>query len=167
MVIKKEWSSSEIDELKFTHDSVKCEFSCGRTLVETFTNLVHGDLDPDDLPTLMVMQQSRRNWVVNGNRRLLLYNELAKVRTDFSIPVTFVDFDWNMLRKRLSTRNGGKDVQIRIRGDTCTEEFHDEIYRIVSKSGCLDEDGESPGWDFFDADGKFDCCKAYSDQQFY
>eukprot|EP00919_Chromeraceae_sp_WS-2016_P076864 GHVR01181847.1.p1 GENE.GHVR01181847.1~~GHVR01181847.1.p1 ORF type:complete len:159 (-),score=26.45 GHVR01181847.1:394-870(-) len=144
-----DWPSSDIDELKFAHDSVKHKFGCDRTIVQTFTDLLHGELEPDDLPSLMVMQYGGNHWVVNGNRRLLVYNKLAEF-LNFDFPVLIVDFNMNTFQERVNTTTEGKKVWMRKYGKDWTVQFNKKIIEIVkhwtppeeSSSGDSDDDDD-------------------------
>eukprot|EP00919_Chromeraceae_sp_WS-2016_P049700 GHVR01117643.1.p1 GENE.GHVR01117643.1~~GHVR01117643.1.p1 ORF type:complete len:110 (+),score=5.51 GHVR01117643.1:37-366(+) len=67
-----------IQELKYTQNSVKSQFSCGRPLVDTFKELISGRKGPKDLPPIEVVVCDNSYWAFTGNRRLLIYKLLVK-----------------------------------------------------------------------------------------
>jgi len=75
--------------IRFTQDSISDEFgdSC-KTLVETFRELLYGDLDIDDIEQITVVKYQRQYWVVSGNRRLYIFQKLEEEDCLDTVPVT-------------------------------------------------------------------------------
>eukprot|EP00919_Chromeraceae_sp_WS-2016_P049697 GHVR01117640.1.p1 GENE.GHVR01117640.1~~GHVR01117640.1.p1 ORF type:complete len:239 (+),score=13.04 GHVR01117640.1:99-815(+) len=105
-----------IKELKYSQDSVKSEFFCGRALVDTFKELISGVKTPKDIPPIEVVLRHGSHWVFRGNRRLLLYKLLVK-HCDNQKHV-FPVIERELLRfkeffDKKSTINNGKSVTVR------------------------------------------------------
>lgn len=104
----------DIDEIHFTHDSIKNQFSCGRWITRTLNELWYGDIVVSDIPMLTVSYMHGKYWAYNGNRRLWVYKQLRDLgemhqvrvhRTTQRVPVG-----------KMTTRNGGVSVRVRERG---------------------------------------------------
>eukprot|EP00919_Chromeraceae_sp_WS-2016_P049686 GHVR01117625.1.p1 GENE.GHVR01117625.1~~GHVR01117625.1.p1 ORF type:complete len:221 (+),score=5.79 GHVR01117625.1:43-705(+) len=67
-----------IQKLKYTQESVKSVFSCGRALIDTYKELISGGTGPNDLPPIVVVVYDNSYWAFTGNRRLLIYKLLIK-----------------------------------------------------------------------------------------
>eukprot|EP00919_Chromeraceae_sp_WS-2016_P005652 GHVR01013229.1.p1 GENE.GHVR01013229.1~~GHVR01013229.1.p1 ORF type:complete len:142 (+),score=15.61 GHVR01013229.1:212-637(+) len=124
-----------IKTIKFTHDTVHFKFSRGlHTLIDTFTDLFYDKLDPDDLPPIEVMVREGDYWVVNGNRRLLLYKKLLEIKSEARIkfPVIILDFEEQLFNKKKTTNVDGRFVVIRHLGN---EEFDKLIQKRCNRIG--------------------------------
>eukprot|EP00919_Chromeraceae_sp_WS-2016_P069222 GHVR01163984.1.p1 GENE.GHVR01163984.1~~GHVR01163984.1.p1 ORF type:complete len:333 (+),score=38.74 GHVR01163984.1:151-1149(+) len=121
-----------IMNFKFTHDTVHFIFSRGvHNLIDTFIDLFHGSLKPEDLLPIEVMEYEGNYWVVNGNRRLLLYKKLLESKDKHLIkfPVVKMDFDGVIFCKKKTTKVNGEYVEIRHLG---MQEFNNRINQRLS-----------------------------------
>eukprot|EP00919_Chromeraceae_sp_WS-2016_P069230 GHVR01163996.1.p1 GENE.GHVR01163996.1~~GHVR01163996.1.p1 ORF type:complete len:372 (+),score=15.53 GHVR01163996.1:107-1222(+) len=103
-----------IINFKFTHDTVHYTF-CRRkhNLIDTFTDLFYGALKPEDLPPIEVMEYEGNYWVVNGNRRLLLYKKLLESKDKHLIKFPVVMDFKEIFRRKKTTKVNGEYVEIR------------------------------------------------------
>uniref|UniRef100_K1Q100 Uncharacterized protein n=1 Tax=Magallana gigas TaxID=29159 RepID=K1Q100_MAGGI len=65
-------------DIRFTHDSIESYFSDGYSIPETFRQILWGKITPEDLPLIEIMKYEGQWFVIRGNRRLFLFQQLAK-----------------------------------------------------------------------------------------
>lgn len=101
-------------EIRFTHDSISPNFSCGRySIYETYDELKRGFKTVGDIPTMTVTLMNDEWYTYTGNRRLWVFQKLACRGYVGEIYVHTTDRRVPM--SKFTTNNGGTEV--RIRGD--------------------------------------------------
>lgn len=75
-------------DIRFTHDSIQYKFTDGRTLTETFRQLLRKVTPIENIPKMEVMPNKGKWFVVRGNRRLFVYKELEKRNQIEKVQVT-------------------------------------------------------------------------------
>lgn len=65
-------------EIRFTHDSIQSNFRDGRSIPDTFRQILMKNVAVESLPLMEVMKYEGEWFVVRGNRRLFLFQELEK-----------------------------------------------------------------------------------------
>ncbi|XP_053381033.1 uncharacterized protein LOC123561161 [Mercenaria mercenaria] len=104
-------------EIRFSHDDIKHEFKDGTSIQYTLKQLKTGAITIDDIPKIKIVKRDGLKFSVN-NRRLWVfkrYEEFLRSRGEtIAIPVTY-GAHTNLTDYRLSTRNEGMSVKIRLR----------------------------------------------------
>ena len=80
-------------DIRFTHDGIQYMFTDGRTLTETFRQLLRKVTTTENIPKMEVMQNKGKWFVVRGNRRLFVNKELEKRNQIAQVQVTKGIFD--------------------------------------------------------------------------
>ncbi|XP_063425772.1 uncharacterized protein LOC134709542 [Mytilus trossulus] len=102
-------------ELRFTHDSVSCNFQDGHSMDETLRMVLDGSIPVSRIPPLVVMQYRSSWYVVRGNRRLYLYQLLERNGKLQFVKVLQQNFDNSVFKKQFTSKNNGRSI--RLRGD--------------------------------------------------
>ena len=97
-----------IDEIHFTHDSFKNQFSCGRWIQGTLAELLDGETDVSDIPMLIVSYMCGKYWTFSGNRRLWVFKQMRDLGELYEIPVC-----QPVPVGKMTTRNCGVSVRVR------------------------------------------------------
>ncbi|XP_062601388.1 uncharacterized protein LOC134263089 [Saccostrea cucullata] len=104
-------------EICFAHDSIQSYFSDGRSLEETFRELLWEEISVESLPMIEIMQNnsywSPRWFVVRGNRRLFLYQKLEELGRLKYVKVIRRSYDEATFKRQVTTVNMGKSVRTR------------------------------------------------------
>ena len=120
--------------LYFTHDSVNWNFTSGRSLVDTFADLIYGSLSVMDIPPIHVVERWGKHWAVTGNRRLLLYKKLHRIGAlNECVPVVCQCLDEDIFDRVFTTDVQGLWVWIRRHGMDASHQFNTEICDIVNQ----------------------------------
>ncbi|VDI59739.1 Hypothetical predicted protein [Mytilus galloprovincialis] len=102
-------------ELRFTQDSVSCNFQDGHSMDETLRMVLNGSIPISRIPPLVVMNFEGSWYVVRGNRRLYLYQLLERNGKLQFVKVIQQNFDNNVFKKQFTSKNNGRSI--RLRGD--------------------------------------------------
>ncbi|XP_070533433.1 uncharacterized protein [Ptychodera flava] len=114
-------------EIHFVHDTIDCHFQDGDHLLDTFKELLHGNISPRDIKTIAVIRQNGTWYVHAGNRRLFLYKKLEELGVIDYIPVWVVNRpNADAVRERYTTQNRGVSVSVRNDYD-----FEDKMHSII------------------------------------
>jgi hypothetical protein len=70
----------------FTFSRIRPQFSCGRLVNDTLTELLEGRLKPSELPSIAVLTDGKHMYSLN-NRRLYVFKELRKAGLVTEVPV--------------------------------------------------------------------------------
>ncbi|XP_063425773.1 uncharacterized protein LOC134709543 [Mytilus trossulus] len=120
-------------ELRFTHDSVSCNFQDGHSMDETLRMVLNGSIPISRIPPLVVMNYQGSWYVVRGNRRLYLYQLLERNGKLQYVKVLQQNFDNSVFKKQFTSKNNGRSI--RLRGDPNMEHRLNEIIRENSNTG--------------------------------
>lgn len=100
-------------EIRFTHNSIGSYFSDGYLITETFRQLLWNKITAEDLPLIEVMKYEGSWFVVRGNRRLFLFQELEKRGKLSKVKVQKRNFDQYLFQKQFTSSNKGKTTLMR------------------------------------------------------
>lgn len=100
-------------EIRFTHDSIQSSFRDGRSITETFREILLQNLVIEDLPLMELMEYGSEWFVVRGNRRLFMFQELEKRGYLQEVKVHLKTFDPVIFQSQYTSTNKGKSVRIR------------------------------------------------------
>ncbi|XP_077870183.1 uncharacterized protein LOC144363132 [Saccoglossus kowalevskii] len=103
-------------EINYLQDSISSDFRDGTPLLDTFRDLLYGDLLPEDIRTITVFWwEERGKWYVHsGHRRLYLFKRLQKQGVVDTLQVSELDrIPWRSVRRKNSSTNMGKSVTVR------------------------------------------------------
>jgi hypothetical protein len=102
-------------DIRFTQDSVSEEFGrdTGKTIEETYRQLLHGDLTVNQIRPISVVYLDDKWWAISGNRRLYIFKRLEGKNIIDSVPVKIKPLNVEKFLRKRSTRNDGEDVRIR------------------------------------------------------
>lgn len=124
-VVRKVATKISIDDLRFSHDTVSPTFRnghAGKHLVTLLQELRDGIQTVEQVPALVVARHRGNDLVVSGNRRLKVFKCLRDLRgTPFDVQCELYDLQQEnvpppvlaKLFSSLTTRNGGRDAQVR------------------------------------------------------
>lgn len=100
-------------EIRFTHDSIQSNFRDGRSIPVTFRQILMKNIAVESLPLMEVMKYEGEWFVVRGNRRLFLFQELEKRSYLKQVRVQTRNFNPDLFNKQYTSPNRGKSVRIR------------------------------------------------------
>lgn len=122
--------------IRFTHDSIQSNFSDGHSIPETFRQILWKKLTVEDLPLIEVMKYGGEWFVVRGNRRLFLFQELEKRGLVSQVKVQTRNFDQYLFQTQHTTSNKGKTILIRGYGHHAVKQELDEIWSEYQRETC-------------------------------
>lgn len=100
-------------DIRFTHDSIESYFSDGYSIPETFRQILWGKITPEDLPLIEIMKYEGQWFVIRGNRRLFLFQQLAKRGRLHGVKVQPINFDQHLFQSQYTSSTKGKTTLIR------------------------------------------------------
>lgn len=100
-------------EIRFTHDSIQSNFRDGRSIPDTFRQILMKNIAVESLPLMEVMKYEGEWFVVRGNRRLFLFQELEKRGYLKQVRVQTRNFNPDLFNKQYTSPNRGTSVRIR------------------------------------------------------
>lgn len=100
-------------EIRFTHDSIQSNFRDGRSIPVTFRQILMKNIAVESLPLMEVMKYEGEWFVVRGNRRLFLFQELEKRSYLKQVRVQTRNFNPDLFNKQYTSPNRGTSVRIR------------------------------------------------------
>lgn len=100
-------------EIRFTHDSIQSNFRDGRSIPVTFRQILMKNIAVESLPLMEVMKYEGEWFVVRGNRRLFLFQELEKRGYLKQVRVQTRNFNPDLFNKQYTSPNRGTSVRIR------------------------------------------------------
>lgn len=100
-------------EIRFTHDSIQSNFRDGRSIPDTFRQILMKNIAVESLPLMEVMKYEGEWFVVRGNRRLFLFQELEKRGYLKQVRVQTRNFNPDLFNKQYTFPNRGTSVRIR------------------------------------------------------
>lgn len=100
-------------EIRFTHDSIQSNFRDGRSIPDTFRQILMKNIAVESLPLMEVMKYEGEWFVVRGNRRLFLFQELEKRGYLKQMRVQTRNFNPDLFNKQYTSPNRGTSVRIR------------------------------------------------------
>lgn len=100
-------------EIRFTHDSIQSNFRDGRSIPVTFRQILMKNIAVESLPLMEVMKYEGEWFVVRGNRRLFLFQELEKRGYLKQMRVQTRNFNPDLFNKQYTSPNRGTSVRIR------------------------------------------------------
>ncbi|CAK0887692.1 unnamed protein product [Prorocentrum cordatum] len=105
-----------VDNVWWSHDTIKVRFRDGRLLVDTLRQLLDGELEVDELPPFDVWEHEGQWHAITGNRRLWVLKEFSKARTTrLHVRVNRLDPQSVPCKRKVkrmwTTRTQGKSVQ--------------------------------------------------------
>lgn len=100
-------------EIRFTHDSIQSNFRDGRSIPDTFRQILMKNVAVESLPLMEVMKYEGEWFVVRGNRRLFLFQELEKRSYLKQVRVQTRNFNPDLFNKQYTSPNRGTSVRIR------------------------------------------------------
>lgn len=100
-------------EIRFTHDSIQSNFRDGRSIPDTFRQILMKNVAVESLPLMEVMKYEGEWFVVRGNRRLFLFQELEKRGYLKQVRVQTRNFNPDLFNKQYTSPNRGTSVRIR------------------------------------------------------
>ena len=115
-------------DIRFTHDSIQYKFTDGRTLTETFRQLLRKVTPIENIPKMELMPNKGKWFVVRGNRRLFVYKELEKRNQIEQVQVTKRIFNRELFDKQYTSSNEGRSVKIRGRGLEAVMQDFNEVW---------------------------------------
>lgn len=115
-------------EIRFTHDSIQSNFSDGYSIPETFRQILWKKITAEDLPLIEVMKYEGSWFVVQGNRRLFLFQELQKRCILSKVKVQPRKFDPITFKEQYKSSNKGKNTLIRDFRHHAMKQELDEIW---------------------------------------
>ena len=100
-----------VDVLHFSHDSIHQHFRDGHSVVETAQKIIKDEMSIDALPKSEVTCRDNR-WYSLSNRRLQVFKQVAKARSDRKWNVTVINTQMiPKLQKKFTTHNEGRRVE--------------------------------------------------------
>lgn len=126
-------------EIRFTHDSIQSSFRDGRSIPETFREILLQNLVIEDLPLMELMEyEFQSDWfVVRGNRRLFMFQELEKRGFMQKVKVHLKTFDPVIFQSQYTFTNKGESVRIRGYGQNiAVSEELDQIWSEYMSPTC-------------------------------
>ena len=100
-----------MDVLHFSHDSIHQHFRDGHSVVETAQKIIKDEMSIDALPKIEVTCRDNR-WYSLSNRRLQVFKQVAKARSDRKWNVTVINTQMiPKLQKKFTTHNEGRRVE--------------------------------------------------------
>lgn len=115
-------------EIRFTHDSIQSNFSDGYSIPETFRQILWKKITAEDLPLIEVMKYEGSWFVVQGNRRLFLFQELQRRCILSKVKVQPRKFDLLTFKEQYKSSNEGKNTLIRDFRHHAMKQELDEIW---------------------------------------
>lgn len=100
-------------EIRFTHDSIQSNFRDGCSIPDTFRQILMKNIAVESLPLMEVMKYEGEWFVVRGNRRLFLFQELEKRGYLKQVRVQTRNFNPDLFNKQYTSPNRGTSVRIR------------------------------------------------------
>eukprot|EP00929_Paragymnodinium_shiwhaense_P112199 TRINITY_DN80459_c0_g1_i1.p1 TRINITY_DN80459_c0_g1~~TRINITY_DN80459_c0_g1_i1.p1 ORF type:complete len:959 (+),score=145.98 TRINITY_DN80459_c0_g1_i1:61-2877(+) len=95
-------------EIRFSQDSCRSTFRCGRSLHDTAQQLRNQEISADiNIPIIEVFKW-KGEWFTGGNRRLWAYKNAGLK----AVPVHIIDFN-DVWKDRLTTRDNGATIKVR------------------------------------------------------
>lgn len=94
-------------EIRFTHDSIQSNFRDGRSIPDTFRQILMKNIAVESLPLMEVMKYEGEWFVVRGNRRLFLFQELEKRGYLKQVRVQTRNFNPDLFNKQYTSPNRG------------------------------------------------------------
>ena len=123
-------------DIRFTHDSIQYNFRDGRTLTDTFRQLLRKSTPIDNIPKMEVMQYGGKWFVVRGNRRLFVLKELEKRNQIAQVQVRKKNFDSGLFHNQYTSPNEGRSVKIRGRAREAVEREFQEEWEEYQRDNC-------------------------------
>jgi hypothetical protein len=107
-------------DILYSQDSIKRQFTDGKTLEFSFEQLLNDELTEEDIePIEVVEDKDGLCWALNGHRRLFLYKMLERFHVVDTIPVKVLDLRDNATRRlfqdRKTTDTNGTSIKVRKR----------------------------------------------------
>lgn len=115
-------------EIRFTHDSIQSNFRDGHSIPETFRQILMKDVAVESVPLMEVMKHEGEWFVVRGNRRLFLFQELERRGYLKQVSVQTRNFNSDLFYKQYTSQNRGKSVRIRGYGQDSVRTELDKIW---------------------------------------
>lgn len=115
-------------EIRFTHDSIQSNFRDGHSIPETFRQILMKKIAVESLPLMEVMKHEGEWFVVRGNRRLFLFQELERRGFLKQVSVQTRNFNSDLFYKQYTSPNRGKSVRIRGYGQDSVRTELDKIW---------------------------------------
>lgn len=123
-------------EIRFTHDSIQSNFRDGHSIPETFRQILMKKIAVESLPLMEVMKHEGEWFVVRGNRRLFLFQELERRGFLKQVSVQTRNFNSDLFYKQYTSPNRGKSVRIRGYGQDSVRTELDKIWAEYQSSYC-------------------------------
>jgi len=106
----------QVKKIKFSQNSISDRFKDYR-IEDTYQQLLDGNITPDKLPRIEVVDYEGHRWCLSGHRRLFLYKRVNEIKEiDASICVEFRRLDDPAIKKRFAkrrtTKDGGESVAV-------------------------------------------------------
>lgn len=98
-------------DIRFCQESIKRKFQCGRLLSHTLWELRKKRVTVYDIPIISIFKMNKR-WYTSDNRRLWVYQAVAKSDPNFRIPVKVIK-KFQVRPSKITTQNEGKFVRLR------------------------------------------------------
>lgn len=111
-------------------------FRDGHSIPETFRQILMKKIAVESLPLMEVMKHEGEWFVVRGNRRLFLFQELERRGYLKQVSVQTRNFNSDLFYKQYTSPNKGKSVRIRGYGQDSVRTELDKIWAEYQSSYC-------------------------------
>lgn len=134
----------DIDEVEYSQNSIKPEFTDGTLLIDLIHDMAYGGVTPEHLPPIAVKHVRGRWYALKGNRRLYCYKTVVRYLTSrLRIPV--VEYTG---RPKAMTVNHG--VPLKIRGGQAGQALERDVVALLATGANSQRHGvhetTAPGW---------------------